>query len=51
MSIDKNGGIMDCRNKMGENVAGLGVADDGGGILNKKNRSKANKSIGCRYKM
>ena len=26
MSIDKNGGIMDCLNKMGENVAGLGVA-------------------------
>jgi hypothetical protein len=25
MSIDKNGGIMG-RNKMGENVAGLGVA-------------------------
>ena len=37
MSIDKNGGIMG-RNKMGENVAGLGVADDGGGILNKKQK-------------
>jgi len=26
MSIDKNGGIMDCFNKMGENVVRLGVA-------------------------
>jgi len=33
MSIDKNGGIMDCLNKMGGNVA-----DDGGGILNKKQK-------------
>jgi hypothetical protein len=38
MSIDKNGGIMDCLNKMGGNVASLGVADDGGGILNKKQK-------------
>ena len=38
MSIDKNGGIMDCLNKMGENVAGLGVADDGGGLLNKRQK-------------
>ena len=36
MSIDKNGGIMDCLNKMGENVAGLGVA--GGGLLNKRQK-------------
>ena len=36
MSIDKNGGIMDCFNKMGENVVRLGVADDGGGLLNRK---------------
>ena len=38
MSIDKNGGIMDCLNKMGENVVRLGVANDGGGILNKKQK-------------
>jgi hypothetical protein len=29
---------MDCLNKMGGNVASLGVADDGGGILNKKQK-------------
>jgi len=29
---------MDCPNKMGGNVASLGVADDGGGILNKKQK-------------
>jgi hypothetical protein len=34
MSIDTNGGIMDCFNKMGENVVRLGVA--GGGLLNRK---------------
>ena len=38
MSIDKNGGIMDCLNKMGGNVAGLGVADNSSGILNKKQK-------------
>ena len=31
MSIDKNGGIMDCLNKMGENVVRLAVGSSGGG--------------------
>lgn len=33
MGIAKNGGILDCMNKMSESVVRLGVADDGGGGL------------------
>ena len=38
MSIDKNGGIMDCFNKMGENVVRIAVADDGGGGLDLRDK-------------
>ena len=36
MHIDGNGGRFDYRNKMGEQVVGLGIVDDHGGLLNKK---------------
>ena len=38
MSIDKNGGIMDCLNKMGENVALIGVGDDGSGHVDLRDK-------------
>ena len=36
MMIGENGGRFDYRNKMGEQVVGLGIVDDHGGLLNKK---------------
>ena len=34
--IDRNGGRFDCRDKMGGQVVGLGVADDDGDHLDRK---------------
>ena len=36
MHIDKNSGTVGCLNKIGKNVVGLGIADDGGGLLDRK---------------
>ena len=36
MQIDEHGGTVGCLNKIGKNVVGLGVADDGGGLLDRK---------------
>ena len=38
MSIDENGGRFDSINKMGENVAFLGVVDDGGGLVGTRDK-------------
>jgi|TARA_B100001971_G_C18232468_1_gene564828 hypothetical protein len=38
MSIDENGGRLGCFNKMGENVAFIAVANDGGGGVKTKDK-------------
>ncbi len=38
MNIDKNGGRLDCDNKMGENVVRLVVGSDGGGGLDVRDK-------------
>jgi hypothetical protein len=38
MQIDKNGGRFDSINKMGEQVAFLGVVDDGGGLVGTRDK-------------
>lgn len=38
MGIDRNGGRFDCDNKMGEPVVRLGVGDDGGGVVDVRDK-------------
>ena len=38
MLIDENGGKFACSNKMGEEVVRIGVGDDGGGLMDTRDK-------------
>jgi len=38
MEIDENGARFDCRNSMGKKVASIAVADDGGGLVDLRDK-------------
>ena len=38
LRIDENGGRLNCNNKMGENVVRIAVGDDGGGVVDTRDK-------------